>query len=182
MQLKIIKKDGSIEEYMYTKAFASFSNALDLVDQPNIFAAEQFAEAMTYYLYHNKKSPTATSDEIHLMVQAILTSTGYENAAAAFNEYHLVRKLKRKRTEVIDYKDDPSDTNPSITMWRKSKIVDDLVTQKNIDRNVARAIASSVEEKVLNIGINRVRRSLIKQLVLADTEAMLKAQKQLLDI
>jgi hypothetical protein len=182
MQLKIIKKDGSIEDYMHTKAFASFSNALDLVDQPNIFAAEQFAEALTYYLYHNKKSATASSDEIHLMVQAILTSTGYENAAAAINEYHLVRKLKRKRTEVIDYKDDPSDQNPSVTMWRKSKIVNDLVNNEKIDRNVARAIAASVEEKVLNIGINRIRRSLIKQLVLTDTDAMLKAQKQLQDI
>jgi hypothetical protein len=40
-------------------------------------------------------------------------------------------------------------------------------------------IASSVEEKVLNLGMTRVRRSLIKELVLADTNTMLQVQKEL---
>lgn len=172
MQLKVIKNDGSIEEYMYTKVLAAFSNAFDLIDQPNLFAAEQFAEAITYYLYHERNISTITNDEIHLMVQAILTSTGYENAAIAFNEYHLVRKLKRKRIEVID---GGNDTN---TPWDKSRISYDLVND-GIDRNVARAIASVVEEKILNMGSNRIRTPLITQLVLADTEAMLNAQQQL---
>lgn len=172
MQLKVIKTDGSIEEYMYTKALASFSNAFDLIDQPNFFAAEQFAEVITYYLYHEKTSSTITSDEIHLMVQAILTSTGYENAAVAFNEYRLVRKLKRKRIEVTS-------GLPAVnTPWDKSRISNDLV-KIGIDKNVAKAIASAVEEKVLNMGIHRIRTPLITQLVLADTEAMLNAQQQL---
>ncbi len=172
MQLKVIKTDGSIEEYMYTKILAAFSNAFDLIDQPNLFAAEQFAEAITYYLYHEKTSSTITSDEIHLMIQAILASTGFENAAVAFNEYHLVRKLKRKRIEVTA---GPSAEN---TPWDKSRISNDLV-KTGIDKNVARAIASAVEEKVLNMGINHIRTPLITQLVLADTEAMLNAQQQL---
>ena len=172
MQLKVNKTDGSTEEYMYTKILAAFSNAFDLINQPNLFAAEQFSEAITYYLYREKTASTITSDEIHLMIQAILSSTGYENAAVAFNEYHLVRKLKRKRIEVID---DPCEAN---TPWDKSRISNDLV-KTGIDKNVARAIASAVEEKVLKMDINRIRTALITQLVLADTEAMLNAQQQL---
>jgi 2-phosphoglycerate kinase len=155
-----------------SKILAAFSNAFDLINQSNLFAAEQFAEAITYYLYHEKKSSTITSDEIHLMIQAILASTGYENAAIAFNEYHLVRKLKRKRIEVIG---DHSEANMP---WDKSRVSGDLVNN-GIDKNVARAIASAVEEKILNMGINRIRKPLITQLVLADTEAMLNAQQQL---
>ena len=36
-----------------------------------------------------------------------------------------------------------------------------------------------MEEKVLNLGMTRIRRTLIRQLVLADTDAMLAAQNQL---
>ena len=50
---------------------------------------------------------------------------------------------------------------------------------EKLDRHLARAIASSVEEKVLNLGMTRIRRSLIKELVLADMETMLLVQKQL---
>jgi hypothetical protein len=45
--------------------------------------------------------------------------------------------------------------------------------------HTATAIASTAEEKVLGLGMTRVRRSLIRQLVLADTDAMLAAQGQL---
>ena len=75
-QLKVIKADGSIEQYLHTKVIGSFSNALDLIGEPNIFAAEQFAEAVTFHLYHNETSSSITSEQIHLMVQAVLNSTG----------------------------------------------------------------------------------------------------------
>jgi len=51
--------------------------------------------------------------------------------------------------------------------------------KKDINRHLARAIASAVEEKVLRLEITRIRLSLIRQLVLADTDAMVKAQRQL---
>jgi hypothetical protein len=40
-------------------------------------------------------------------------------------------------------------------------------------------IASMVEEKIFNIGITLVPASLIKQLVLGDAAAVLRAQRQL---
>lgn len=181
MQLKVIKADGHLEEYLHTKVIGTFSNALGLVDDMNIFAAEQFAEAVTFYLYEKRDSQMVTVEEIHLMIQSVLTATGYENAAVALNEHRLNRKLMRNRIEAIDEECDDSDSDSMLRVnrWDKSRIVQDLIRIERIEPQIARAIASAVEEKVLNLGMTRIRRTLIRQLVLADTDAMLAAQDQL---
>jgi len=180
MQLKVVKADGSLGQYLHTKVIGTFSNALALIDQPNVFAAEQFADAITFYLYRKRGIFTVTSDEIHLMIQAVLTATGYENAARALNEHRLNRKLKRGRIEVVDGDEPNSGQEPMrLCLWNKSRIARDLIRKDKIDRNLARAIASSVEEKVLNLGMTQIRRSLIAELVSADTDALLQLQKQL---
>jgi transcriptional regulator NrdR family protein len=183
VQLKVIKTDGAIEEYLHTKVLGTFSNALALIDQTNVFAAEQFAEAITYYLYQKRGADTITSDEIHLMVQAVLSATGYENAAKALNEYQLNRKLQRARIEVIqngcaEY----DDLDMMLGRWSKSKIVEGLVRKNHLDLHIARVIASTVEQKVLGLGMTKIKCSLIKQLVMADTDTILKAQEQLLAV
>ena len=179
MQLKVIKIDVSTEEYLHTKVLGTFNNALAAINQSNVFVAEQFAEAITFYLYQKRTYITITTDEVHLMIQAVLTATGYENASLALNEHRMNRKLQRKRVVVV-YNDRFAD-DPNLTdcQWDKSQIVKDLMVNDNINRHIARVIASSVEEKVFNIGVSRIRRSLIKQLVMADTDAMLQAQEQL---
>ncbi len=53
------------------------------------------------------------------------------------------------------------------------------MTHQNIDRFLARAIAAAVEEKILNMGLSHVRKSLIRQVVIADTESLLEAHRQL---
>lgn len=180
MQLKVIKADGSVEQYLHTKVIGTFSNALALIDQPNVFAAEQFADAITFYLYRKRGVVTVTSDEIHLMAQAVLTATGYENAARAMNEHRLNRQLKRGRIEVVDGDESNGQDDPMrLCLWNKSRIVEDLVRKDKINRHTARAIASLVEERVLNLGMTQIRRSLIAELVAADTATMLQLQKQL---
>jgi transcriptional regulator NrdR family protein len=184
MQLKVIKRDGQMEEYLHTKVIGTFSNALGLVDDANIFAAEQFAEAVTFYLYEKHNSATVTSEEIHLMMQSVLLATGYEHAAEAINEYRLNRKLMRSRIEVVD--DKPEDAagcfSFQVDRWDKSRIVENLIGRDHVEPQTARAIASAVEQKVLNLGMTRIRRRLIGQLVIADKDAMLEAQSQLMAV
>ena len=69
-----------------------------------------------------------------------------------------------------------------IFRWDKATIVNDLVTKHGLSRQIARTIASMVEEKIFNVGITLVPVSLIKQLVLGDTAAVLRAQQQLLSV
>ena len=180
MQLKVIKSDGTVEEYLHTKVLGAFNNAIALIEQANVFAAEQFAEAITFYLYQKRGLDTVASDELHLMVHAVLTATGYENAAKAINEFQLNRRIRRARIEIVDDRyGQYDDSDLTVSQWRKSKIVADLMKNHHLDRHIARAIGSAVEEKVLNIGMTKIRRSLVKHIVFADMEMILKAQQQL---
>lgn len=182
MQLKVIKSDGGMEEYLHTKVIGTLSNALGLVDDMNIFAAEQFAEAITFYLYEKRCLPRVSSEEIHLMVLAVLASTGYEHAGQALKEHRLNRKLRRSRVEVVEVVDDGGlggFEGRMTSRWDKSRIVGRLMRSERLDRQIARAIAASVEEKILNLNMTRVPAMLVRQLVLAETEAMLAAQRQL---
>jgi len=180
MSLKVMKSDGSIEEYMHTKVLGTLNNALALIDQPNMFAAEQFAEAATFHLYKEKTTSAVTSEEIHLIIQTVLTATGYENAVDALNEYRLNRKLQRKRITVLtDDCESGFGLSTTESLWNKAHIVNDLVKTCGLDRKVARAIASSVEEKVFSIGITRIQGALVEHLVGHETKVMLQAKEDL---
>jgi hypothetical protein len=187
-QLKVIKADGGLEEYLHTKVLGTISNALGSVGQADIDVAEQLAEVVTYYLYNGENRRSVTSSEIFSVIKAILAATNYEDAAIALSEHHFERKLKRSRIEVV-WVDVQELTDAELLVrgeelgnrcrWDKSRIVGDLVTKYDISRQTARTIASMVEEKIFNIGITLVPASLIKQLVLGDAAALLRAQRQL---
>ncbi len=184
MQLKVIKADGSIEEYLHTKVIAALSNVLAGIDGDSIFLAEQLADAVTYYLYHRVGQDTVSSSEIHEVIKAVLSATGYDWAAASLSEHHYLRKIRRNCLEVADLRITSYDdikkiknirVNHLTEMWNKSIIVADLMNELGVDRHTARTIASMVEEQILSLGLNCVAKSMIKQFVLADTALILGA-------
>jgi len=129
IQLKVIKADGSTEEYLHTKVIGTISNVLAQMGEPDIEVAEQLAAVVTYFLYHRQDChtrqgaglavaleaqvypisarprqagvpPSVTSSEILSMIKVVLTATKFEDAAIALSEHHFERKLKRSRVEV----------------------------------------------------------------------------------
>jgi len=187
-QLKVIKADGSFEEYLHTKVMGTINNALGEVDLANIDIAEEFAEVVTFFLYNQYNRRTVASGDIFSMIKVVLAATGYEDAAVALSEHHFERKLKRSRIEVvtIDIQDltdaelfTGAEESYGKSRWDKSRIVEDLISRHGITRQTARTIAAMVEEKVFNVGMTLVPSSLIKQLVLGETAAVLRAQRQL---
>lgn len=187
-QLKVIKADGNVEEYLHTKVMGSINNALGEADQANIEVAEHFAEVVTYYLYHQQDQRTVTSSEIFSVIKAVLAATGYEAAAVALNERHYKRKLRRSRIEVISADiQELTDAehfvgageSGSRSRWDKSRIVRDLTATHKLCRQTARLIAAMVEEKIFNMDITLVPSSLIRQLVLGDAATVLRAQREL---
>ena len=187
-QLKVIKADGSVEEYLHTKVMGSVNNALGEVDQPNIEIAEHFAEVVTYYLYHQQDQRTVSSSEILSVIKVVLAATGYEKAAVALSERHFKRRLRRSRIEVVsadiqeltdaEFFAGAGETGGRCR-WDKSRIVRDLIATHKLCRQTARLIAAMVEEKVFNMGITLVPSSLIRQLVLGDAATVLRAQREL---
>ncbi len=187
IRLKVIKADGSVEEYFHTKVLGSISNALGAAGEADIGAAAELAEAVTYYLYHEKQSRSVTAGEIFSVVKAVLTATGYEEAAFALSEHHYERRLSRSRVEVASVDvEQPADAalcgrlggGGRRSRWDKSRIVDGLMRQ-DVSRQTARMIAAMVEEKVFAMGLTVVTTELLKHVVLADSAAVLDAERQL---
>ena len=188
MQLKVIKADGSTEQYLHTKVVGTISNALSEVGRMDIHVAEQLAEVVTYFLYHRQKPLLVSSSEILSVVEAVLEATGHDDAAVVLSEHYYERKLKRSRIEVVELDirkiSDAhrlAECRPGInrTRWEKSKIVRYLVTKHDLCRQAARTVASMVEDRIFKMGITRVPASLVKQLVLGDAAAVLRAERQL---
>ncbi|MHC4641635.1 MAG: hypothetical protein ACYS32_08320 [Planctomycetota bacterium] len=188
MQLKVIKADGGVEGYLHTKIIGSISNALSRIGSPDMYVAEELAEVVTFYLYNRQNRRSVSSSEIFSVIKAVLAATQYEDAAVALSEHHFERRLKRSRIEVasIDI-EELADAErlcktghfDAKSRWDKSRIVQDLVEKHDVSRQTARMIASMVEEKIFNMGLTLVPASLIKQLVLGDAAAVLRAQRQL---
>jgi transcriptional regulator NrdR family protein len=187
-QLQVIKADGTTEEYLHTKVIGTINNALAAAGRPDIAMAEDLAEVVTYYLYRRQEQRQVNSNEILAMIKAVLVSTGHEAAALALGEHVLDRRLKRARTEVLalDVQDfrDVEDLSrrrhaPERMPWDKARIVSDLTAESGMSRHTARAVAALVEERIFKMGMSQVPRSLIKQLVLGEAAAMLRAQKEL---
>ena len=159
MQIRILKSDGSTEPYLHTKVLGSLNHALSHAGTECLYAAEQMAEAVTFYLYKQVRHGTLSTDEIHQMILSILTSTGHSRAATALDEHRLRRKLQRRRIEVID----DAQRNTPVTArapWDKTHIVKNLMDRRNVDHFLARVVASAVEEKILNMGITKIRKTL----------------------
>lgn len=178
MKIEVLKSESVVEPYLHTKVLGTFHNALASVHDYDLTTAEQMAEAVTFYLYRADHTSSITSDQIHLLIQSVLTATGYEQAAENLNAHRMQRKLQRRRIVVVKPGLNEND-EPCYESWTKTKIVRDLLETKTMDQLTARAIAGAVEEKVLKMGVMRIRSSLIRELVLEDTESILRAEKQL---
>lgn len=174
MQIQVQKADHTTEPFQHTKVLATFHLALSLSGQGDLYTAEQLAEAVTFYVYRRAERQVA-SEEICLMVLAILRDTGCGRAAEVLNRHRLERQLQRKRIEVL-YGQNGSTVTAA---WDKSRLVEELMRAFRLARPMARVIAGSVEEKVLRMGITRVSRGLLNELIAADCEAMRRAEEQL---
>jgi hypothetical protein len=188
MQLKVIKADGTEEGYLHTKVIATFVNAFARPEENDASVARQLAEAVTFYLYSRYDRSKITSNEILSIIQAVLSSTGHDDAAANLAEHHHRRDLLRTRVEVTKF--DIQKISNAVKLrqdmavqpancWNKSKIINDLITEYNLDSTTARVVASMVEEKILASGLRTVPTAFIRFLVLLQTHAILLAQQQL---
>ncbi len=182
-RIRVIKADGSAEDYFHTKVLSTINNCMTQAGHFEMKMAEEFAQVITYHLF-KQKIHTIRSDQILALIKEVLCSTGYEDAAESLSSRQLRRLIHRSRIEVV------SDGNGSsvgqgesaggqTSRWNKTKIADDLISNFGFERQLARTIAGAVEEKVLNLNLRQVSSKLIKQLVLAETGSMLSASNQM---
>jgi len=193
MQLTVEKADGTEEVYQHTKVLGTFAMALSQCGAYHPGLPEGLAEAVTIYLKKEYGCGCVSFDEIRSMIEAVLTDTGYTDAALCLHEYSVNRKIKRSRVEVQkiltpetlthNTKDLPyGNFNASVLssqMWNKSVIVNDLVEMREVQYDRARAVAAGVEEKTLRLECRNVSTALVRELVNNEMLAMKEAETTL---
>ncbi len=191
MQLTVDKSDGTREVYLHTKVLGTIAMAMSDCDVYDGMQANKLSEAVTTYLRRQYDSSLVASDEIHAMIVAVLTDTTYETVALSLHDHRMLRHIRRGRVEVYSSSeineqqllysnsDTEFDDESSAQPWNKSIIVKDLVGESELDVQMARAIASAVEEKVLRLECCSVSSSLVKELVCHEIYHMRKAEKAL---
>lgn len=188
MQLKVIKADTTEEQYLHTKVMATLMHAFSGANGCGSFVAEQLADSVTFYLYNKYDRSVISSSQILSIIKASLDSTGYGSAAEVLEENHYYRSLLRSRIEVVDIHIENLADAAELDRfrksgvrcaWNKSVVVNHLINKYQVDSLFARAVASMVEEKILNLSLRCIPTSLIKYLVLTDAAAMMQARQQL---
>lgn len=192
MQLTVEKSDGTFEVYLHTKVMGTVATGLSEADSYDPYLVEELAEAVTVFVRRRYTGRVVASDELHSMIEVVLCDTGHPGAALALHEDRICRQVRRSRTEVLHLYHDNDDrdflspdeqesvqgfTQP----WNKSVVVTDLEGESELPYEVARAVAGSVEEKVLGMGCRTVTSSLVRELVGNELLAMRMAQRALAD-
>jgi hypothetical protein len=175
MQLRVIKADGTEEEYFHTKVIATLVNAFAAPNENNTSTAQQLADAVTFYLYNKNGSDKITSSEILSIIKAVLVSTGFSNAAEFLTEHQQRRNLSRMRVKVI--KTDMKNLSVSTPLLLIDRFGPD--EHWNLDPATARTVASLVEEKILDSGFRFVPTGFIKFLTLWQAQVILSAARQI---
>jgi hypothetical protein len=188
MLFGVTKSDGSIEVYLHTKVMCSIAAALGESGNCREGLTDYLAEAVTEYVLRRYSCATIGTDEIHAMIEVVLSETGYVEAALCLHNHRLTRGIKRSRIEVVyNHRSDRGGSGDNdagfesytVRPWNKSVIVQALGGESELPRGVARTVAGAVEEKVLLMGCRRVRSSLIRELVESELWAMREAEKAL---
>lgn len=182
MVVKVIKSDGAVEEYLHTKVLLSVTNALEAACEWDGDVAQELAGAVTTHIYERSERHIRSS-EILSMILEVLRATGFDEAAARFEEHHHSRNLGRRRTEVVDAElsdaagAESIHTAQEVSRWSKNAVAEHIMRKYGLERDCARAAAGRVEEKVLAMGMSRVWSGLVRQLAAAEAAAVIKARE-----
>jgi hypothetical protein len=185
MVVMVQKADGGVEEYLHTKVLLCMSNALCAVGEFETDIAQRLAEAVTAFIYAMDRGRIA-SGEILSMVKLVLAETGRAEAAAELQEHHRRRSLSRTRTEVVEAElleirdaDMMSAATTGMRQWSKGRVASQVMEMFGLERQAARAVAGRVEERVLAMGISRAWSGLVRQLILSEAAATMRAEANL---
>ncbi len=171
------KRDGRLVTFNETKIADAIYKAAVSVGGEDRFLAEELAGVVTLFIdkqYDESRIPTI--EDIQDMVEKVLIETGHAKTAKAYILYREKRarirdSLKVRKRVVTEASStdtsllvDPV-TKDELSKWSKGKIAAALELEADIDAAIAGDIASSVEKRVFNSGMQRISTSLIRELV-----------------
>ncbi|MCM8759038.1 MAG: ATP cone domain-containing protein, partial [Candidatus Omnitrophica bacterium] len=180
----IKKRDGRIVPFEKSKIADAIFKAAQSVGGQDRYLAEDLAEAVTVYLNKEFLGKIPTVEEIQDIVEKVLIKTGHAKTAKAYILYRekraRIRQLKmgiidrnilEEQQEIAKIKESTDislfvrTSAEDILKWDIERIVDSLVRETKIERNIATFIASEVEKEILASKVKNLTAPLIREMV-----------------
>ena len=170
----VIKRNGKVVPFDKSKIANAIFKAARAVGGENRKMAEALADEVVLFLYTIKGDKPPTVEEIQDAVEKILIENGNARTAKAFILYRKQREILRKKKllekkpeerEATDYALFVRTSDDDFISWDRSKIVDALLNETNIDRDTAEKIARETEETILNSNVELLSSALIREIV-----------------
>ncbi|MGC8805212.1 MAG: anaerobic ribonucleoside-triphosphate reductase, partial [Candidatus Ratteibacteria bacterium] len=180
----IQKRDGRIVPFEKAKIAEAIFKAAQSVGGQDRYLAEDLAEAVTVYLNKEFKGKIPTVEEIQDIVEKVLIKTGHAKTAKAYILYRekraRIRQIKQgiiekaileEQQEIAKIKESTDlslfvrTSGEDIVLWDIEKIVDSLVKETGIERNVATFIATEVKKEIIASKVKNLTAPLIREMV-----------------
>jgi len=173
---KVRKRDGRLVPFDKTKIADAIFAAARAVGGEDRLLAEELASAVVFCLEKKFDGRPPDIEAIQDVVEKVLIDAGHAKTAKAYILYRDRRARIRQSIKVrkptratgsstdIALLVDPG-SRDELLPWDKTRIQQALMREADLDFYDARKIAGSVEQKVLNSGLQRISTSLIRELV-----------------
>jgi len=168
------KRDGKIVPFDKTKISNAIFLAAKAVGGDDVKLAEALADEVVLFLYTLKGDKTPDVEEIQDAVEKILIESGHARTAKAYILYRRQREILRKKRllekrpeerETTDYALFVRTSDDDFVSWDRTRIVQALKNEANLDERHAEKIANETEETILNSNVKVISSSLIREIV-----------------
>ncbi len=162
--LIIRKRDGTAESFSRAKMVACLMRPLhETCDADPPATAEALAESVLQHLEQAQINAAIPSVRLREFVEAVLSQTGYLQAADALKHHARLREQQRRQIHVAYFHERRGTFVHR--RWSKSAVVANLRTEHDLESCVARCVAGVVESAVLRCGLKVVTTGLIDQMI-----------------
>ncbi len=166
------KRDGRVVPFEQDKITEAIFKAAKAVGGEDRYLAEDLAESVTFYLKKQFADKIPVVEEIQDIVERVLIKTGHARTAKAYILYREKRaRIRKIRKGVVS--DDTHETpfllirrsKDEVLLWERKKIIEDLIKEKGLSKNIAELIALEVEDQIFDSPVKSLTNSLIEELV-----------------
>lgn len=172
----IRKREGNIVEFNENKITHAVFAAMQSVGEENQDVAKKITDQIVDKLEEIFKDKIPHVEEVQDIVEETLIKEGMTKVAKAYILYRDKRRRIREKLKVrkkIQNHRSTTDisllvsttTSENISLWDRQKIVQALTKEAELPLNISRSIAKAVEEKILDLDLNEISTSLIRELV-----------------
>lgn len=166
----IRKRDGNVVHFEAAKLGSSILAAHERVDYENpVFVSQELTQAVLHFLSEEYAEQIPSTQDVVETVETILREMGHPATAGMYRDYARRRLQMRETVHIVAGRSetDAEQDRPK-TSWDKTRLVEQLENEADLDRDTAREVAASVERRLLDCRLSRVSPLLLDEMVFCD--------------